>query len=274
MTNLDTSYEAENTNEPIDAELNQDIVVEQPEVEASTPDTLTDDVTNEGTAPVVDELPTGIKKRFAKMTKEKYAMQQELDALRNQVTSLGKKPEPEYTREDFGSDEEAYINYKVEQGINKQLETTATKQNEAYQAQSAQEQFQSEFKSKVDSFAEELPDYVNVVANAEIEYTPDEVQVIMESPIGPKIAYVMATNDTLADQFQALPSQRARDRFLMKLENQLETPIAIKPRTPASAKPVSSAPKPAPKLNAGKGSSNVDPSTMSMEQYTAWRNSQ
>ena len=267
MSNLDTAsiIETENTPQFIDtAKTNQDVVIEQPVVDESTPDTQNDEITKQGDTDNEDDLPKGIQKRFAKMTREKYTLQKELAELRNQVQGLSKKPETEYKREDFGSDEEAYIQYKVEQQLNKQLQANANKYQESQKAEAEQSKFLNIWQSKIDSYKEELPNYKKVVDSASIDFTEDEVTIIMESPVGPKIAYALASDEKLAEQFESLPSARARDRFLTKLEIQLES-------APAKSKQaVSKAPAPTPKISTGGGvASNLE--TMSMDDFVAMR---
>lgn len=214
----------------------------------------------------------GIKKEFAKLRKERRDMREELDQLRAQVQSASKKPEhKQYTREDFGNDEEAYINYKVEQGLRAQMQAQHTAAQEAYRKQSAQTQELSNWQKKIDSFAPELPNYAETVTEAAegLNLSGTDIQNIMESPIGPKVIYTLSTNEAVADQFEKLTSQRARDRFLTKLEIQLE----MQPSA-AKSKPISNAPKPTPKLSGGKDSRHTkNPSEMTMEEFVAWRNS-
>lgn len=248
------------TDEVIESSDTQDEVGEQLTESEGTTDAGTEKSTKNG-----DELPKGVAKRFAKMTKEKYQLQSELDSLRQQVKALSKKPEPQYTREDFGTDEEAYLDYKLEQ----KLKTQQAEQQAEYLKQQRMQQEQQAsiqaWQQKISTFAEELPNYQEVVGNTEAEFTNEDIQFIMESDIGPKIAYTISRDENLVNQFNSLPSQRARERFLTKLELKLEM-------QPAPAKkPVSKAPAPTPKATGGNGG-KIDPSKLSVEDYIKWRN--
>ena len=259
--------DVENTPEQTEAlETNQE-VVEQPVAEDSTPEAANEETTDGKDAK--PELPRGVEKRFAKMTKEKYTMQRELQALREQVESFSKKPEPEYLKEDFGEDEQAYLDYEFEKRLIKHKAEEQKQYAEQQAAVNQQEAALGEWNNKIANFEAELPDYREVVENTTVDFSPEDIQNIMESEVGPKIAYQLSADEALANQFTKLPSQRARDRFITKMELKME----MAPAAPTPAKPaVSQAPAPTPKLNAGKGGVNKDPSQMSMDEYVRWRN--
>jgi len=190
----------------------------------------------------------------------------ELAKLQAQVAQMSKEPEQEYTREDFGEDEEAYLDHKLDQKLKAQ--NAAQQQAYAQQAQEvrAQQQVAKDWQDKIGSFSEELPDYAEKVANMPVDLDRDTVEAIKESEVGPKIAYLIATDEKLAEQYLRCTSQRARDRFITKLEIKLESAPA-----PAPKKAVSKAPAPAPKMGGGKGGAK-DPNLMNMDEFTRWRN--
>lgn len=263
IDNLDeSSFEETKTQTDTDAVDNQ---VDVEDTEDQTIDG-SEDETSEGTEVEEGKVQKGVEKRFAKITKEKYELRRELDELRNQVATMNKKPEPEYTRSDFGDDEDAYLNYKVDQ----KLKAQAVQQQQAYQAQEAARANEvrsgAEWKSKVDSFVTELPDYAEAVSNSLVELDDEEIDMIKSSDVGPKIAYAFATDDDLANKFNAIRSPRARDRFLSKLEMKLETQES-KP-----ARSVSKAPAPTPKASKSSKGGNFDPSKLSMDDWVKWRN--
>lgn len=251
------------TDEVIESSETQDVAGEQPTEAEGTTGSATEETAKDG-----DDLPKGIQKRFAKMTKERYAMQSELEHLRAQVAQMSQKPEPEYTREDFGSDEEAYLDYKLEQKLkSQQVEAQKQYAEQQRQVQEQQASLQA-WQTRIDSYANELPNYQEVVANTEADFSPEDIQNIMESPVGPKIAYAIANDEKLTNQFNSLPSQRARDRFLTKLEIQLEMTPAPAPK-PAVSRAQAPTPKASTSSNTG---ANFDPSKLSMADYVKWRN--
>ena len=203
-----------------------------------------------------------IEQRFAELTKDKYELKKKIEKLE------AEREKKEFTEDDFGDDKEAWNDYKLEQKVNEKLEA----EREAYRKQSLEAEVLQEkaktWQNKIDSFADELPDYAKVLKENPLEFLKQsDVDVILESPVGPKIAYVLASNPNLAEQYSSYSNQRSRDIFLAKLEMQIEA-MPKKSR----AKPVSKAPKPTPKMNSGGSGGGVDPSSMSMEAYMKWRN--
>ena len=261
-----------------------DLAVTPQEVETKT-NTVTDAVEDQASEEVNDhtandpneeaqkgnELPKGIRRRLAKMTKEKSNLRRELDELRNQVSAFTKVKEPEYTKADFGDDSEAYLDYKVDQKLRSQHESQVKHVNEQRELQAKQNDINTTWQSKIDSVKSEMPDYAEAVNNSTVDFTQDEVEIIMESEFGPQLAYELATNDDLATKFSNLPSPKARDRFLTRLEYKFENAPVKAPN-----KAVSNAPKPTPKIsnNASGGGSNIDSSKLSMDEWVKMRNAQ
>lgn len=251
----------QNTGE-IEAPINdtQEEVVDQSIDAEGTTESATEEAPAKETG-----LPKGVEKRFAKLTKERYALQNELEALRAQVAQMSKEPEPELTKADFGENEDGYLEYRVEQKLQAKMQQMAQAQAKQQAEQQEMQVKQQDWHAKIQSYAAELPNYAQLVENADVVYTQDDIDNIMESDIGPKIAYELATNSDLADKFSSYKSQRQRDKFLTKLEIQLEN-------QPKKQKPVSQAPAPTPKMGGGSKGGNIDPANLSMEDFVKWRN--
>jgi hypothetical protein len=257
VSNLDTE-----TIEPTEVE-NQ--VVEEVE---ETKESASEEVIEEESAINVEPEDKEARKqrkldqRFAELTRDKYELKRQLDELK---AKQDKKPE--FTEEDFGEDKKAWQNHQIETKIQEGLDKARQEDLQQSQKAEAQQQAMKQWQSKIDSFAEELPDYAGVLKDNPLTFLGEsDVEVILESPVGPKIAYVLAKNPNLAEQYSSYNSQRSRDIFLTKLEMKIEA----MPKK-SQEKAVSKAPKPVPKMNSGK-SGNVDPSTMSMAEYIKYRN--
>lgn len=225
---------------------------------------------SEEVAPQAEEeeevLSKGVKKRFAKLTKEKYAQQDRIDALEQKISDLSKPTEVELTKADFGDDEEAFLDYKVEQKLKAHQNEQAKTQQENQMRNQALSESQNKWQSKVDTFVDELPDYSKVIRNSIVELTQADVDAIQGSSIGPKLAYTLAKDEDLATTFNSLSTPRARDLFLMKLELKLEGQVK------APVKAVSKASAPTPKLGKSGGGGAIDPNTLPMDEWVKLRN--
>ena len=209
-----------------------------------------------------DGMPKGIKKRIGKLTREKYELRQELDALREQVAKMQPKA-PEKTAEDFANEAE-FQRYQVKQEVKAELAEQQESQRQLEAEKEAQNQRATSWQEKINSVKDSLPDYQEVVSENMPPITETEQAMILDSDFGPQIAYELSTNESLALKFQNLRTKEARDRFLLKLDIQMENR--------AQTKPVSQAPKPVPQKTSGTPPQQLDPSKMDMDTFTKWRN--
>ena len=217
------------------------------------------------------KLAKGIQKRFSKLTQDKRDMSTKIEALEARLVAMTPK-EPEYTKEDFAGDDDAYLDYKMDQKVAGIQAASLKQESEARAQQEQQVTAQQSWQSKIDTVASELPNYAEVVNGSGIDFTEAEVSIIMESDVGPQLAYELASNETLGAQFSSLPSARARDRFLTKLEMRLEDK-ATSPKAPAP--PITKAPPVTPKSSTNtstSGTNSAEPENMA--DWVKWRNKQ
>jgi len=206
------------------------------------------------------EEPEWFKNRMARVTRQKYQQETRIAELESKLAQANTQPAPEINRDDFVDDgqwvqelakREATVMFNEQQKQQSQ-------QQQAYQrAQLATKQWDE----KLNEFKDELTDYAEVVGNAKIDLTPDVVQDIMESDVGPRLAYYLAKNPSEADKVVDM-TDRSRLRYLTRLETKLETPI-----TPQSVRPVSRAPVP---VTTPKGSGGAK--VISMDDWIKSRN--
>lgn len=131
-------------------------------------------------------------------------------------------------------------------------------------AQSAQ---RDAWVEKVESAIGRMPDYDQVLAQANVQIPREVTEAIMDSEFGPDIAYHLAKNPDLAVKIgRANPIVQAKE--IMRLEMMIEAQVSKAPPAPA-AKPQSKAPAPTPAP--GKGSAPKPAHQMSMEELIKQR---
>lgn len=162
--------------------------------------------------------------------------------------------------ERFQEARDAYIERNA-----KQAALSAVDQHIAERQEAAhQNEMRRSFQQRMEKFRSVTPDFEEVVDGAEV-VIPHAVGVaIMESDIGPSIAYYLAKNQDEAERISRL-SPTAAIRAIGKIEAKLES---------AEQKPAaSSAPKPVDPVS-GKGRAVQDPDKMSADEWLQWRTAQ
>lgn len=161
------------------------------------------------------------------------------------------------TAEEWGA---ALAEYSARQALAKAEEKFAQHDQQRHRSQIAQQ-----FTVKEAEFAATVPDYMERVEElgAVVPLSAEVLEAIALSDHGPAIAYHLAQHLEEADQISRLPPHIAAVR-IGRIEAQLSAP---KP------KPVSQAPSPVPTVGGGS-TVPKDPERMSIEEWTAWRNSQ
>jgi|15BtaG_2_1085339.scaffolds.fasta_scaffold08817_3 hypothetical protein len=223
-------------------------------------------IEDEVVEPVIEEPKpqNGIEKRFAKLTAQRNEERNRVAALEAKLHAFENK-QPERDRDDYSDDE--WMSKLAEEKANELFNNHLTKQREAEQAQHAANTQKEQWQTKIQSFDEEMPDFKEVVSQANIEMPMDVLQSISQSDIGPKIAYHLAKNPEQAESLQFM-DERGRDRFLMKLEIKLED-TSFKPVPKVEVTKAT----PTPKSN-GKPNGSVNMNAMSMDDWMAARNKQ
>jgi len=195
---------------------------------------------------------TRLNKERSKSQTELYALQQELDAMKQETQT---KP----TKEDFGDDVDGWNRHLAQEAAR---EVYLKQQEEAMKAQHAHSQaeaFNQSWLGKVEAYKQKtgVTDYQEKVTSLGMSMPQQAVLDIMESDLGPDIAYRFANNPSEAEKYGTL-NQRQRDRYLARVEFELSQAPAAAPQTPAATPKVevSQAPAPVtkPQGGANKGS--------------------
>lgn len=169
------------------------------------------------------QIPKGLEKRLAKLTKQKYAQQERIDALERQLQESLKAKEEEPDRDDYTDDE--WMEILAEKKAKALLQEYQAEQKQRIDSAKNARQAATQWQSKIDTYKEEMPDYEAVVSNADIELPVEVLQTIASSPVGPRMAYHLAKNEQEAEMLQQMDA-RTRDRYLLKLELKMEdTPV-------------------------------------------------
>lgn len=135
----------------------------------------------------------------------------------------------------------------------------------------AQDRAQSEFIDRLNAVRKEIPDYDEVVSEAEFDVVPHVAAYIAESELGPKLGYHFAKNPDELARIQKLSPIRAIAE-LGKIEIKLETKAApAKADETKAAVAVSKAPSPVTTLaSESKTVVQKDPSKMTLQELRAY----
>ena len=224
---------------------------------------------------VEDPIPKGVQKRIDRAVRQKYEAEARAKMLEERVASMeARQSAPQQQRPANNDDPtidkfdnfDEYVAAKAEYIAKKQIESTLTAREKAQ----AEQREATERTKTVDSWNKriaaatvEMPDFEEVLASSDVPMTPPMQQAIMESEIGPKLAYYLANNPDEAEQIAGM-SPIGAIRTLGRIEERLATAKAEVKTTnaPPPLKPIGS-----------KAVVTKDPGKMSDAEYAKWRKS-
>lgn len=217
----------------------------------------------------------GVQGRIDELTRARYEAEREAKFWRDQAanrqsgktssTDAPAKP----TKADFATDEdyfEALADYKAEQKVSAFREQS--------QAERAQEADAKETATKLDLYRERvqqasdaLPDYDAVVGASEVPAATHVLESILDSDVGPQLAYHLAKNPDVLERLNGMtPIQAARE--IGRLETQV-TANAAPP--PPPTKRTTQAPPPINPVRGGNGQFTKADDAMSDDEWYASR---
>jgi hypothetical protein len=232
--------------------------VETPVVEQADDTTAQDTGTDEsGQADETSEAPKRKpwwEKRFDELTADKHAERRRAEAAERRLQALEQQASPPAKAEapEYYDDPEGYNRWIIEQAKAEVRE------------EFTREKTVSTYAERVAKAREAKPDFDSVTTNPDLKITPTMAEVIVESDIGPEVAYHLGTNPQEAARIAALPLARQAAE-LGRLEAKLSQP----PAAPAQRTPPPPPPQTVGGISAGLAKS---PEEMSMPEYIAWRN--
>ncbi len=158
--------------------------------------------------------------------------------------SAPKADEAEPNPDDF-DDYNAYYKALVKFELRQELKQ-AEKAKQETTVREQREQLVSSYKAKAQEFAKTTPDFQEVIESADVPVTPVMQQVLLESEMGPQLAYYLAKNPDEADKavkMGLVELSRFMGRIEAKLEAEAEPKAVVKKATnaPEPIKPVSNA---------------------------------
>lgn len=214
----------------------------------------------------------GFQRRIDKLTREKTEAARELEYWKQEALK-GKQQEPEQRQpepaqsnakprmEDFTDAAdyiEAVTEWKAEQLLNER--ENRTKQ------ETTQREIATTWKQKVEATRSELPDFDDVIASADVPVPKVLRDALLESDMGPKLAYHLAKHPEEAEAIAAMSESQVL-RAIGRLEARLEGNTTA---SPAPAKKVSNAPAPIKPLGGGSSNSKTV-ANMTNDEYRAYR---
>lgn len=215
-------------------------------------------------------VPKGVQKRIDRLTREKYRLQGELEALRrgNQSAPAPDQPAPEAKKapklDDFQTVEEyvaAMVNHNAELIVEKRLGERERSSKEQAQ-RDEQTKLVEKYGKQLEEARQAYDDYDDVVDNPDIAISEAMAKAIMRSSNGADIAYYLGKNPAEAERLVDL------DPFTAAVEiGKISAKI-----TRPSPKTATTAPAPIDPIGK-RGSPNVDPDKMSTDEWLKWRNS-
>ena len=223
--------------------------------EVKTDEQINADVQKEAQARA-EKRQRSIQKRMDELTRDKYAERQAREALEKQNAELMAmlKPAPTAQRtgaprqEDF-TDYAEYVKadavWHAKQEAQAILKATLQEQSKAQQSvaqQAAERELASTFTKRAAEIAKSLPDYQEVMEDADQIQVPNHVLgMIRRLDNGPLIAYHMVKNPALAERFNTEPPEM-HGVIIGQLSASLKTPSKVsnapppgKPAAPKSA---------------------------------------
>ena len=222
-----------------------------------------------------EPLPKGVQKRIDRAVRQKYEAEARAKMLEERVAAMeARQSVPQQQRQqdtgeptiDKFDNFDEYVRAVADYRAEKKIEATLMEREK----RQAAEREAAERKKTADSWQKriaaataEMPDFEEVLASSDVPMTAPMQQAIMESDIGPKLAYYLANNPNEAEQIAGM-SPIGAIRTLGRIEERL-----------ASAKPevkTTNAPPPIKPVGA-KVAVTKDPGKMSDPEYEKWRKS-
>ena len=226
--------------------------------------------------PAEEHVPKGVQKRIDRAVRQKYEAEARAKMLEERLTYLetqSRQPvqqqkvidNSEPRIENFDNFDEyvrAKAEYIAEQKINQTLSEREKRQQAEYEKAAHQKTAESWNKRLAQATAE-LPDFEDVLASSDVPMTSTMQQAIMESDIGPRVAYYLAQNPDEATEIARM-SPIAAIRTLGRIEERLATQKTVVK--------VTSAPEPVKPVGS-RASVTKDPGKMTDAEYARWRKS-
>lgn len=192
------------------------------------------------------EVPDGVKRRFDELTRKRREAERRAERAERKLR--------ERESQDIDS-----LDY--EEQIAERTLIRANRDQLQNDRETVQELALEAYQARVEVATAKYSDYAQVVGNANLPISPVMAEAIMDSDVGPDVAYYLGKNPALAARIANLnPVSQVRE--LGKIEAMVSTPRQ-------AAKPAAAPVNP---VGARSSGGAKDPLKMSMAEYIAWRN--
>jgi hypothetical protein len=183
-----------------------------------------------------------------------------------QAPESNRKPSPDSYKDAFEY-AEALAEWSAEQALAKREQEVKQKELQVKRATVIQT-----WQEKLEATKAELPDYEAMVSSSSMSVNDTVRDAIIESDVGPRILYELASNDELAEKINGLTTAGAL-KLIGKLEAQFEKTNAPAKAEKKTVTAKSNAPEPIRPLRSTSGIADVgmDGNDMSYQQWKAAR---
>lgn len=217
-------------------------------------------------------IPKGVQKRIDRAVRQKYEAEARAKMLEERVAAMETQRYQQPQQKAVDNTEpkienydnfDTYVAAKAEWIASRKIEETLTERERKQQEQRSnyeRQQVQATWAKRVTEATAEMPDFEEVIASSEVPMTEPMQSAIMESDIGPKLAYWLANNPSEASKIAGM-SPISAIRALGRIEERLQTQPAKKP---------TSAPEPIKPVGA-RATVKKNPGQMSDAEYAKWR---
>jgi hypothetical protein len=221
-----------------------------------------------------------LEKRFSELTKARKEAEARAEELERRLAAIesnpapqpqsvpasNQKPSPDNFRDAFEY-AEALAEWSAEQALVKR--EMEVRQREA---ETQKQKVIQTWQQKLEATKAELPDYEEMVASSTVAVGDAVRDAIIESDVGPRILYELASDDELAEKLTTMSIPSAL-KLIGKLEAKFEKTEAPAKAEKKSVAAKSNAPEPIRPLRSTGGVADVaiDGEKMSFQQYRAAR---
>jgi len=221
-----------------------------------------------------------LEKRFSELTKQRKEAEARAEEAERRLAALegtkaqpaqaqpegNQRPTPDNYKDAFEY-AEALADWSAEQALVKREQEVKRKEFEAQKQKVIQT-----WQEKLESTKAELPDYEDMVASSSVAVNDTVRDAILESDVGPRILYELASDDEMAEKLSTMSTASAL-KLIGKLEakfEKTEEPVKAEKKTVAAK---SKAPEPIRPLRSTGGVAEVslDGNDMSYQQWKAAR---
>jgi len=221
-----------------------------------------------------------LEKRFSELTKQRKEAEARAEELEKRLAALegtkaqsaqaqpeaNQKPTPDNYKDAFEY-AEALADWSAEQALVKREREVKQKEFEAQKQKVIQT-----WQEKLEATKAELPDYEDMVQSSSVAVNDTVRDAILESDVGPRILYELASDDEMAEKLSTMSTASAL-KLIGKLEakfEKTEEPVKAERKTVAAK---SKAPEPIRPLRSTAGVADVsmDGNDIPYQQWKAAR---